>query len=496
MLIKISAATGPFKEPLDIAEKDEIKKASWITIFVGENGTHKSRLLRFIADSATGPAYPKAAGFRKFDLTVEKTDDSKFNRVIALSGTPLDRFPRSRASNFLRKLVFSKTKQDGFIYFGQRASNGVASSGESAKALVASFLTNRDKLADRKDALHGVFSLLNLQPEIQVKFMAGRMQSEQSSDSLFTGDLKDFTEKLQTQAKRYIKILLGNDSVKYTDARDASIILKNVDDRMFLKRAFETLNDLDDRPYLTLSTTRNTVRRQTLPLAFWRMLLAIGEIEIGGILVRPSAGAQSLWPSGRAIPGSYLSSGQWSWLSTLGGLAVEVEDNTLVLIDEPENSLHPSWQQAYVPTLLEILRKYVGCHIIIATHAPLIASGLPPDCGNIRRLTREPAVDGAPQIRSHSAKNTFGWSASDTYEELFQLESTRAEIFSGYAQQALNLVRAGAGDNAEIERLTNILQRLKSNLPILDPMRQVMGDVLTSLGRISQGRVDSGDSHE
>lgn len=496
MLIKISASTGPFKEALDIADKNEIKKTSWITLFIGENGTQKSRLLRFIADTSTGSAFPKAAGFHKSGIAVERTDDSKFNRVIALSGTPLDRFPRSRTLTGFRKSAPFKTAQDTFIYFGQRASNGVASSNESAKALVASFLSNRDRLSERKDALHSVFSVLDLQPEIRVKFSVSRTQNEQLSESLLSGDIDAFVEKLRHYSTSYTQILLKRGITKYTDARDASIIIKNLNDDTFLKRAFEILSNLDDRPYLLLSTARNTVRRQTLPLAFWRMLLAVGTIEIGGISVKPGGGTQSLWPNVHSIPGSYLSSGQWGWLSTLGGLAVEIEDNTLVLIDEPENSLHPAWQQAYVPTLLEILSKYVGCHTIVATHAPLIASGLPPDCGNIRRLIREPAEDGAPRIRSYSAKNTFGWSASDTYEELFQLESTRAEIFNSYAQEALHLVRAGAGNKTEINRLTNILQTLRSNLPILDPMRHVIGDVMTSLDRISQNSVKSGDAHE
>ncbi len=496
MLIKISASTGPFKESLDIADKNEITKPSWITLFIGENGTQKSRLLRFIADTSTGPMYPKAVGFHKSGIVVERTDGSNLNRVIALSGTPLDRFPRSRPLSGLRRSVSFKTAQDAFIYFGQRASNGVASSNESAKALVASFLSNRDRLTERKDALQSVFSLLDLQPEIRVKFIASRAQGDRQFEPLFSGDFDAFTEKLRHHANAYIQILLRRGITKYTDARDASIITKNLIDETFLQRAFETLGNLDDRPYLLLSTTRNTVRRQTIPVAFWRMLLAVGAIEIGGILVKPGGGAQSLWPDVRTIPGGYLSSGQWGWLSTLGGLAVEIEDNTLVLIDEPENSLHPSWQQAYVPTLLKILSNYVGCHTIIATHAPLIASGLPPDYGNIRRLIREPDEDGAPRIRSYPAKNTFGWSVSDTYEELFQLESTRAEIFNSYARKALHLVRAGGGDKTEINRLTDILQKLKSNLPILDPMRQVIGDVVTSLGRISQDGVDSDDSHE
>ena len=67
------------------------------------------------------------------------------------------------------------------------------------------------------------------------------------------------------------------------------------------------------------------------------------------------------------------SSGQQQTLSSLFGIAAEVEDDALLLIDEPELSLHPAWQSSYLDNLRGVLSSRRGCDVYIATHSPLIA---------------------------------------------------------------------------------------------------------------------------
>ncbi|MEN4920728.1 AAA family ATPase [Achromobacter spanius] len=66
------------------------------------------------------------------------------------------------------------------------------------------------------------------------------------------------------------------------------------------------------------------------------------------------------------------SSGQQQMLCSIIGLATALRDNSLVLIDEPELSLHPQWQQSYLDYLLAALKPFSGCHVLVATHSPLI----------------------------------------------------------------------------------------------------------------------------
>lgn len=66
-----------------------------------------------------------------------------------------------------------------------------------------------------------------------------------------------------------------------------------------------------------------------------------------------------------------LSSGEQHELVLLYDLLFRVSRGTLVLIDEPELSLHVSWQKRFLPELLEIVQT-AELDAIIATHSPFI----------------------------------------------------------------------------------------------------------------------------
>lgn len=77
---------------------------------------------------------------------------------------------------------------------------------------------------------------------------------------------------------------------------------------------------------------------------------------------------------GKDIALNEASSGELTLISTLVFLAISVDRNTVVLIDEPENSLHPQWQKEYVNQLADLL-YYNNPTVVIATHAPIVVSG-------------------------------------------------------------------------------------------------------------------------
>ncbi|MDQ0038186.1 putative ATPase [Variovorax boronicumulans] len=66
------------------------------------------------------------------------------------------------------------------------------------------------------------------------------------------------------------------------------------------------------------------------------------------------------------------SSGQQQMLCSIFGLAAALEDHSVVLIDEPELSLHPRWQMNFLKHLETALEAVSNCHVLIATHSPLI----------------------------------------------------------------------------------------------------------------------------
>lgn len=68
-----------------------------------------------------------------------------------------------------------------------------------------------------------------------------------------------------------------------------------------------------------------------------------------------------------------LSSGEQNEIILLYKLIFEVPDNTLLLIDEPEISLHVAWQIQFINDIMEIAKSR-KLQIIIATHSPSIVA--------------------------------------------------------------------------------------------------------------------------
>ena len=74
---------------------------------------------------------------------------------------------------------------------------------------------------------------------------------------------------------------------------------------------------------------------------------------------------------GKKLEITDLSSGEQNLIILLYELLFVAENNSLILIDEPEISLHVTWQKAFINDLMQIsnLKKFA---LIIATHSPQI----------------------------------------------------------------------------------------------------------------------------
>ena len=75
---------------------------------------------------------------------------------------------------------------------------------------------------------------------------------------------------------------------------------------------------------------------------------------------------------GLPLPLHALSSGEQHELVLHYDLLFRVQPNTVVLIDEPELSLHVAWQKKFLPDLKRIV-ELSGFDAVVATHSPFIA---------------------------------------------------------------------------------------------------------------------------
>ena len=75
--------------------------------------------------------------------------------------------------------------------------------------------------------------------------------------------------------------------------------------------------------------------------------------------------------TGQILDLDSLSSGEQHEIVLLYDLLFRIKPNTLVLIDEPELSLHVVWQKRFLPDLLKIA-EVAQIDVLIATHSPYI----------------------------------------------------------------------------------------------------------------------------
>lgn len=76
-------------------------------------------------------------------------------------------------------------------------------------------------------------------------------------------------------------------------------------------------------------------------------------------------------------------------------LISSIGQDPVILIDEPENSLHPRWQREYLEKIVAAV-FYRNATIVVATHAPLIvvgALGALPDIVSVFQVQ-----DGEPSV--------------------------------------------------------------------------------------------------
>ncbi|MFL9844597.1 AAA family ATPase [Flavobacterium rhizosphaerae] len=76
----------------------------------------------------------------------------------------------------------------------------------------------------------------------------------------------------------------------------------------------------------------------------------------------------------KSIPLYGASSGELTVISILIYISSVIQSNYIIIVDEPENSLHPKWQSDYTKKLLELFYLY-NPKIVLATHSPIIISG-------------------------------------------------------------------------------------------------------------------------
>ncbi|WP_162238262.1 ATP-binding protein [Agromyces sp. Leaf222] len=310
------------------------KATNRYTVIIGANGSGKSKLLRSIMEDHTKA--PEASMFGPADWL----DRNVPSRILALTNMAVDTFPFS-------------SKSPTYRYLGLRQSTNFSSTGSLTRATTISMA---QCLADRRRGpmLEPVLALLNVH-QATVVFFRGRVRDTLSAREKFNRSLP---RALGSRHERYLAS--GSDAdflflrlLDYANSLPPQSEVSRLDS--FL--------DVGD----SLGEIAGIARDFDLAVSDLVQLAQRASLLNVEVMFRTPNRFRTL---------DEMSAGQLLLLSLIARLAAHIEPDSLVLIDEPESGLHPTWQSAFVPLLEETIPSDFGSHFFIATHSPhVVADG-------------------------------------------------------------------------------------------------------------------------
>ena len=113
-----------------------------------------------------------------------------------------------------------------------------------------------------------------------------------------------------------------------------------------------------------------------------------------------------------------LSSGEMQLFLRIISLKMMDINNSIILVDEPEISLHPSWQQRIIKVYENIGKNN---QVIAATHSPHVVSSVPKE--NLRILLVQPP--GIQVLDYRDLKNSYGVPIKRVLKDIMLLKSDR-----------------------------------------------------------------------
>lgn len=318
------------------------------TVIVGENGVGKSRLLSEIARSRVRELHGRN--------DVGRHSRAPDPMVIAASTSPFDKFPAPPRR--------PAKAQKNYRYVGMRG-EGIYGASSAVSLLSSAARGLLSKLAETPPSLNllGVLDSLSFSPVFDF-ILKPQFQRTKADDP----------------SGRYLrkddKVSFEHDSYKYTIDTRLAAILESTEGFQEVLKDLSIAADFINFPgtlRMTVDFRTNTASLGGSPVRakqlrailrlFDENLIRLMDIEV-------QKHKQVAFSLKRA------SSGEQCLLVLMLGVAGHIQNNSLVLIDEPEISLHPEWQERFMALLQTAFSHYRGCQFVIATHSPQIIARL------------------------------------------------------------------------------------------------------------------------
>lgn len=410
---------------------------NYYTLLIGNNGCGKSRTLRAIASF-----FNPDKEWKKLDV-IAFPETRPSNTIVITNGI---------GDTFDYDLSDIKSFEDlKYVYLGTKLKRGSYSKKYHLERAVRIYV-ERNKIGNNKDIYRAIFDFCGYGDQIKLDYNIKK-------NFLLGKSTKTFKEAEETLKKKIVdeqEILLVNNflmSLDYWGIKDSYRSSRKKD-------AFASI-------FVSLSSGMIDIHCSMPNLSIKQILSLrrLGILELSNTMISD-------------LNYDYVSSGESNVLTSMLSLLSTIEDDSLILIDEPEISLHPAWQAQYISLLEKVVELKKGCHVIIATHSHFLPSDLKPDKSCVVCLSRQEA--GRRVCAKNIENSPYAWSAENILLEVFHVPSTRNYYFVMKIQGVLDEL-AKVEAERDLQKILENIEEIKKIFPNLqesDPLKSVCNIII------------------
>lgn len=470
----------------ELTNPEENETDNYYSVIIGPNGTGKSYLLNNIIEALNeitllkvdqnykpkrkftidylleGIEYKISTENRDIIIEIDKLPASVIDiklpdKWLACAVTINDKYP---ILNYIRKKQIPQYK-----YLGIRSASNNAFISRITINTVLYFIDSL--IIGKSEKLLTVYKSLSLNPLLHIVFTGGPMLKLEKKEGLYSlyknaskiiephnTFVKKNKSKTNYRADNYKKYILNEENLsqiygfmltKHSTFKKSSKSSMQIKYDINLSNSEGIKNLLDDWNVL-------------------KMMLELELIKISKFKITKNS----------TFNYEEASSGESHLLSTLHGILANIEDNSLVIIDEPEISLHPNWQIDYIEILKSLIDSYKGINVVISTHSHLLVTSLKNEESRITSIRRD-KVTGELEIEELDYE-TYGWDPESILYNIFEVATIRNKYFETDLRKLISYVSTKSDNKIEIERLKDKIG--KYVLPNEDdPLRLVIEQV-------------------
>ena len=157
----------------------------------------------------------------------------------------------------------------------------------------------------------------------------------------------------------------------------------------------------------------------------------------------------------------------------------------ILLIDEIENHLHPTWQRRVIPALLD---HFPGLQIFATTHSPFVVAGL--KAGQVHVLNRD--TNGVVTA-STNERDVIGWTADEILRGMMGVDEPTDQLTVDRANRLRQLREKDELNEQEEEELNRLRRQVNEDLlnkrGPLEAQRERYADLVQDFLRMRQSEL-------